>query len=52
MQTTLTHLRRKAVKPVRAVVRLRRRVTLSKTDRAAAPALLRSIGPVPLPPRK
>jgi hypothetical protein len=52
VQATITPLQRKATKPLRAVVRLRRKITLSKSDRAAALEMLRSIGPVPLPPRQ
>ena len=52
MQAALTQSQHKTGKTARTVFAARRKAVISKTDRAAALALLRAIGPLPLPSRK
>ncbi len=52
MQAALTQSQRKVAKTARSVFPARRKVMISKMERVAALALLRSIGPLPLPSRK
>ena len=52
MQAALTQSQHKTAKSAQTVFPARRKAAISKTERAAALALLRIIGPLPLPSRK